>query len=84
MAQAQWTSVEQAKAYIATCEKSKVKGLKYCTAIDFVMNHGKIKCSRCGLYHDPDNMISAKDENGYAIALCKECQQRVLAKQATA
>lgn len=33
MAQAQWTSVEKAKAYIAVCEKSKVKGLKYCSAV---------------------------------------------------
>ena len=39
MTQAQWTSVEKAKAYIAACEKSKVKGLKYCSAVDYVANY---------------------------------------------
>ncbi len=80
MSKAQWTSVEQAKAYIAACEKSKVKGLKYCTAIDFVMNQGKIKCDRCGLYHYPDELVATKDTDGNSVTLCKDCHQRVLAK----
>ena len=69
MAQAQWTSVEKAKAYIAVCEKSKVKGLKYCSAVDFVANYGKERCTRCGKYHYPDELVT-KDAEGNNISLC--------------
>ncbi len=76
MAQTQWTSIEKAKAYIAACEKSKVKGLKYCSAVDFVANQGKIRCTRCGKYHEPSDIIM---EDG--VTLCKECYNRVLAER---
>lgn len=37
-----WT-VEEAKAYVSKVVKGKQQaGLKYCSAIDFLMNHGKI------------------------------------------
>lgn len=80
MAQAQWTSVEKAKAYIAACEKSKVKGLKYCSAVDFVANQGKVRCTRCGKYHAPSDIVT-EDKNGNNITLCKECYDRVLAER---
>lgn len=36
-----WT-IEEAKAYVSKVVKGKQQaGLKYCSAIDFLMNHGK-------------------------------------------
>lgn len=80
MVPAHWTTVEQAKAYIAACEKNKVKGLKYCSAIDFVANQGKERCTRCGKYNYPDEMVT-KDADGNNILLCKGCHKRVLAER---
>lgn len=80
MAQTHWTSVEQAKAYIALCERNKTKGLKYCSAIDFIENNGKERCTRCGKYHYPGNMV-LKDTDGNNISICKECYERVIAER---
>lgn len=71
MAQAHWTSIEQAKAYIAACEKSKVKGLKYCTAIDFLMNHDKIKCSRTGTIPVKENELGVALVSGFSPSIVK-------------
>lgn len=78
-----WTSVEQAKVYIALCERNKTKGLKYCSAIDFIANNGKERCTRCGKYQYLAEMVD-KDANGNNISLCKECYERVLAERAKA
>lgn len=78
MAKAQWTSVEKAKAYIAACEKNKVKGLKYCSAVDFVANQGKVRCTHCGKYHDPSDIVT-EDKDGNNITLCKACYDRAVA-----
>lgn len=80
MAQTQWTSIEKAKEYITACEKSKVRGLKYCSALDFVANQGKERCTRCGKYHYHVELVT-KDNDGNNILLCEECYERVLAER---
>lgn len=80
MAKTQWTSLAQAVAYINACNRNKTKGLKYCSAVDFVKHHGKVKCSRCGTYKEPDEIVT-KDADGNEISICKKCYERALAER---
>lgn len=53
-----WT-VEEAKAYVSKVVKGKQQaGLKYCSAIDFLMNHGKIAD-----FHKEENNDSSGVDN---------------------